>query len=48
MTSSLIPGAIQVGAAPNENEVTYRFSEDLPDDLYRIEVFGLMIHLVGS
>ncbi len=36
----LTPGAIQVGLAPNDNEVTYRFAEELPDDLYRIEVFG--------
>ncbi len=34
------PGAALVGASPNENEVTLRFSEALPDDNYRIEIFG--------
>ncbi len=34
------PGAILVGANPNENEVTVRFAETLPDDDYRIEIFG--------
>lgn len=33
-------GAILVGDRPNENEVTFRFAENLPDDFYRIEVFG--------
>ncbi len=34
------PGAALVGASPNENEVTLRFAETLPDDSYRIEIFG--------
>lgn len=34
------PGAVLVGASPNENEVTVRFAEALPDDSYRIEIFG--------
>ncbi|MEM7474060.1 MAG: Ig-like domain-containing protein, partial [Planctomycetota bacterium] len=34
------PGFAVVGQAPNENEVTLRFGEALPNDLYRIEVFG--------
>ncbi len=34
------PGSTLVGSAPNENEVTIRFAETLPDDFYRIEVFG--------
>ncbi|MCC6510379.1 MAG: pre-peptidase C-terminal domain-containing protein, partial [Pirellulaceae bacterium] len=34
------PGAVLVGASPNENEVTVRFAETLPDDNYRIENFG--------
>ena len=34
------PGAVLVGASPNENEVTVRFAEALPDDNYRIEIFG--------
>ncbi|MEM8910223.1 MAG: Ig-like domain-containing protein [Planctomycetota bacterium] len=33
------PGLITVGD-PNENEVLVRFAENLPDDDYRIEVFG--------
>ncbi len=36
----VIPGAMLVGANPDENEVTVRFSEGLPDDNYRIEIFG--------
>ncbi|MEO8493908.1 MAG: hypothetical protein ABI614_02480, partial [Planctomycetota bacterium] len=34
------PGFIGPGASPNENELIFRFSEPLPDDLYRIDVFG--------
>jgi len=34
------PGFIGVTAAPNENEVVVRFAETLPDDLYRVEIFG--------
>jgi hypothetical protein len=34
------PGAVVIGDRPNENEVTLRFAETLPDDLYRLEVFG--------
>ena len=33
------PGLVTVGD-PNENEVVVRFAEALPDDSYRIEVFG--------
>ncbi len=36
----LQPGAILVGESPNENEVTFRFAENLKDDNYRIEIFG--------
>ena len=35
------PGFIGVGDAPNENEVVVRFAETLPDDLYRIDIFGV-------
>ena len=35
------PGHIAVGDAPNENEVTVRFAETLPDDLYRVELYGI-------
>ncbi|MEQ1828096.1 MAG: hypothetical protein ABL921_19200, partial [Pirellula sp.] len=34
------PGAVVIGDRPNENEVTLRFAETLPDDVYRLEVFG--------
>lgn len=34
------PGAVVIGDRPNENEVTLRFAENLPDDMYRLEVFG--------
>ena len=34
------PGAVVIGDSPNENEVTFRFAENLPDDLYRLEIFG--------
>ena len=34
------PGFIGPAAAPNENEIIVRFAETLPDDLYRIDVFG--------
>ncbi len=34
------PGRALVGDSPNENEVTFRFAENLPDDYYRIEIFG--------
>ncbi|QDV57113.1 hypothetical protein Mal33_31140 [Rosistilla oblonga] len=36
----IIPTFLEVGAAPNQNEVVARFSNALPDDDYRIEVFG--------
>ncbi len=36
----LTPGAALVGNAPQQNEVTLRFADALPDDVYRIEVFG--------
>ena len=35
----IVPGLVTVGD-PNENEVIVRFAESLPDDNYRIEVFG--------
>ncbi len=38
--SVVVPGAVLVGANPNENEVTVRFAEGLTDDNYRIEIFG--------
>ncbi|MCA9141608.1 MAG: pre-peptidase C-terminal domain-containing protein, partial [Planctomycetales bacterium] len=34
------PGFIGVAAAPDENEVVVRFAETLPDDVYRVEIFG--------
>ncbi|MBU6386355.1 MAG: matrixin family metalloprotease, partial [Planctomycetes bacterium] len=34
------PGAVIIGDRPNENEVTLRFAENLPDDNYRLEVYG--------
>ena len=33
-------GFIEVGAAPNQNEVIAKLANELGDDLYRIEVFG--------
>jgi hypothetical protein len=36
----IVPGAVIIGDNPNENEVTLRFAENLPDDVYRLEVFG--------
>ncbi|WP_145101591.1 tandem-95 repeat protein [Rosistilla carotiformis] len=36
----IVPTFLEVGAAPNQNEVIARFSNALPDDDYRIEVFG--------
>lgn len=36
----VVPGAVVIGDRPNENEVTLRFAENLPDDMYRLEVFG--------
>ncbi|MFV1964695.1 MAG: S8 family serine peptidase, partial [Pirellulaceae bacterium] len=36
----ITPGFIGVTAAPDENEVVVRFAETLPDDLYRVEIFG--------
>lgn len=35
----ITPGLVTLGE-PNENEVVVRFAESLPDDNYRIEVFG--------
>ncbi len=35
----IVPGLISVGD-PNQNEVLVRFSETLPDDKYKLEVFG--------
>jgi len=37
----ITPGYIGVSASPNENEVIIRFAETLPDDLYRVEIFGV-------
>ncbi|HUG68036.1 MAG TPA: hypothetical protein VMM76_09800 [Pirellulaceae bacterium] len=34
------PGFLGPGAAPKENEIIVRFADTLPDDLYRIDVFG--------
>jgi hypothetical protein len=36
----VVPGAVIIGDTPNENEVTLRFAENLPDDMYRLEIFG--------
>ncbi|MEO8493503.1 MAG: choice-of-anchor L domain-containing protein, partial [Planctomycetota bacterium] len=36
----ITPGFIGVTAAPDQNEVIVRFAETLPDDIYRIEIFG--------
>ncbi|MCU0709056.1 MAG: matrixin family metalloprotease [Pirellula sp.] len=36
----IVPGAVIIGDNPNENEVTLRFAESLPDDMYRLEIFG--------
>ncbi len=36
----ITPGFIGVTAAPDENEVVVRFAETLPDDVYRVEIFG--------
>ena len=33
-------GFIGVGQSPKQNEVVIRFAESLPDDVYRVEVFG--------
>ncbi|MEC8555201.1 MAG: Ig-like domain-containing protein [Planctomycetota bacterium] len=41
------PGFAVVGQAPNENEVTLRYGEALPDDQYRIEVFGFDDNVQG-
>ena len=35
----LVPGLVSVGD-PNQNEVLVRFAETLPDDKYKLEVFG--------
>ncbi|TWU25140.1 hypothetical protein Pla52o_14380 [Novipirellula galeiformis] len=35
----ITPGLVTVGD-PNENEVVVRFAESLPDDNYRVEVYG--------
>lgn len=37
----IIPGYIGVGDYPHQNEVIVRFAETLPDDLYRITIFGI-------
>lgn len=34
------PGRIEVGTPPNQNEVRVRFAEALPNDLYRVQIFG--------
>ncbi len=36
----MTPGAALVSESPNDNEVTLRFADALPDDVYKIEVFG--------
>ena len=35
----IVPGLVTLGD-PNENEVVVRFAERLPNDFYRVEVFG--------
>lgn len=41
------PGYIGVGDAPDQNQVIVRFAESLPDDLYRIELYGIDDALEG-
>jgi hypothetical protein len=36
----IVPGFIGVSKSPEQNEVVVRFAEALPDDVYRVEVFG--------
>lgn len=38
---AITPGFIGVSPAPNQNEVVIRLAETLPDDLYRIELYGI-------
>jgi hypothetical protein len=38
---TIVPGYIGVGQDPQQNEVIVRFAETLPDDLYRIQLFGI-------
>ncbi len=37
----ITPGYIGVGEAPDQNQVIVRLAESLPDDLYRIELYGI-------
>ncbi|MCL4200996.1 MAG: choice-of-anchor L domain-containing protein [Pirellulaceae bacterium] len=37
---TIVPGYIGVADSPQQNEVIVRFAEALPDDLYRIQLFG--------
>jgi hypothetical protein len=37
----VVPGFIGGNTAPNQNEILIRFAETLPDDQYRVEVFGV-------
>lgn len=34
------PGNVVIGDSPNDNEITVRFGGALPNDLYRVEIFG--------
>jgi hypothetical protein len=34
------PGSLEVGDAPNQNEVTFKFASELPDDVYKVDIFG--------
>lgn len=36
----ITPGFVGANPSPNENEVVIRFKETLPDDVYRVEIFG--------
>ena len=39
------PGYIGTGDAPNQNEIVVRFADPLPDDVYRIDIFGAVSRL---
>lgn len=43
----VVPGYIGVEDSPRQNEVIVRFAETLPDDLYRIELYGIDDALSG-
>lgn len=36
----ITPGFLGSGDAPNQNQIVLRFQEQLPDDLYRVELFA--------